>query len=87
MLLKDEEELKLSAQQASLLKQELAGAQSHGEARGKQAQQEQMQLQRLEQRFASLQGQADEQTSQTRYADVIGTMTDVIDLAHGTMFT
>lgn len=87
MLLKDEEELKLSAQQASLLKQQVAGAQSYGEARGKQAQQEQMQLQRLEQRFASLQGQADEQTSQTRYTDVIGTMTRVIDLAHGTMST
>ncbi len=62
----DEEQLKLSTQQAALLKQQLSDAQCQASAAEKQVQEEQMQLQRLERRLATLQAQAEDQTSQTR---------------------
>ena len=62
----DEEQLKLSMQQAALLKQQLSEAQSQASAAEKEVQGEQMQLQRLERRLATLQAQAEDQTSQTR---------------------
>jgi len=64
--LQDEEQLKLSMQQAALLKQQLSEAQCESSAAEKQVQGEQMQLQRLERRLATLQTQAEDQTSQTR---------------------
>jgi hypothetical protein len=53
-------------QQAALLKQQLSEAQCESSAAEKQVQGEQMQLQRLERRLATLQTQAEDQTSQTR---------------------
>ena len=64
--LQDEQQLKLSAQQAALLKQQLSQAQAGASAAAKQVQEEQMQLQRLERRLATLQTQAEDQSSQTR---------------------
>jgi len=62
----DEEQLKLSTQQAALLKQQLSDAQCKASAAEKEVQGGQMQLQRLERRLATLQAQAEDQTSQTR---------------------
>ena len=62
----DEEQLKLSTQQAALLKQQLSEAQSQASAAEKEVQGEQMHLQRLERRLATLQTQAEDQSSQTR---------------------
>lgn len=64
--MQDEQQLKLSAQQAALLKQQLSQAQAGASAAAKQVQEEQMQLQRLERRLATLQAQAEDQSSQTR---------------------
>jgi len=64
--MQDEEQLRLSMQQAALLKQQLSEAQCESSAAEKQVQGEQMQLQRLERRLATLQTQAEDQTSQTR---------------------
>lgn len=64
--LQDEQQLKLGAQQAALLKQQLSQAQAGASAASKQVQEEQMQLQRLERRLATLQTQAEDQSSQTR---------------------
>ena len=61
------EQLRLSVEQCGLLRQQLAEVQASSTAAGRQAQDEQHELARLEQRVAALQGQADEQSGSARY--------------------
>ena len=64
--MQDEEQLRLSVEQCGLLRQQLAEAQASSTAAGRQAQDEQAELMRLEQQVAALQGQADEQSGSAR---------------------
>lgn len=64
--LQDEEQLKLSAQQTALLKQQLDDSQAHAAAAERRVQHTEGQTQMLEGRVASLQTQGQELQAQTR---------------------
>lgn len=66
VIVQDEEQLKLSAQQSALLKQQLDESQAHAAAAERRGQHAEGQTQMLEGRVASLQTQGQEQQAQTR---------------------